>query len=518
VASNDTFVLVDVSDPTTPNKKIQQQNILAAGGLLPDGSAGTPALRFSSDTNVGLFRPTTDTLAFATGGSERLRIDSSGRVGIGTSSPATTLDCKGSITLGAQNSATVYLQPTSGSGTNVNGQNLILAGGIPTGSGTSGQVQIVPSTSSATGGTGLSGTGFKGLYIKQQITSWDSNPGLYRLNAVFGNSASEGNRSGFVGDGVTVTIDGTTDTASSAIELVGRNNGADGDQGIFRFFGNSNKVPYATLVATTPGVDYSSGNFQIRTYNAGVQGTVATFTNTGRLGIGTTSPGHLFTVLAPAGAQNILLAGQAGVSNGYQITSDGTNLTHQWYNNSGEAMRIDSSGSVYIGLTSATIASNGFTLRKNSYFHATNTDQECILVNRLGTDGSIVNIRKAGSTVGSISVTTSATAYNTSSDYRLKENVVPLTGAADRLNQLQVHRFNFIADPDTTVDGFIAHEAQAVVPECVTGAKDEVDDDGNPVYQGIDQSKLVPLLTAALQEALAKIEVLEQRLTDAGIA
>jgi hypothetical protein len=83
VASNDTFVLVDVSDPTTPNKKIQQQNLF----LIPDGSAGTPGLRFLSDTNVGLFRPTTDTLAIATGGSERLRIDSSGRLGLGTSSP-----------------------------------------------------------------------------------------------------------------------------------------------------------------------------------------------------------------------------------------------------------------------------------------------------------------------------------------------------------------------------------------------------------------------------------------------
>jgi hypothetical protein len=115
--------------------------------------------------------------------------------------------------------------------------------------------------------------------------------------------------------------------------------------------------------------------------------------------------------------------------------------------------------------------------------------------------------------VGSISTNGSATAFNTSSDYRLKENVVPLTGAADRLNQLQVRRFNFIADPDTTVDGFIAHEAQAVVPEAVTGTHDEVDADGNPVYQGIDQSKLVPLLTAALQEALAEIESLKARVT-----
>ena len=115
--------------------------------------------------------------------------------------------------------------------------------------------------------------------------------------------------------------------------------------------------------------------------------------------------------------------------------------------------------------------------------------------------------------VGSISTNASATAYNTSSDYRLKENVVPLTGAADRINQLQVRRFNFIADPDKTVDGFIAHEAQTVVPECVTGTKDEVDNEGNPVYQGIDQSKLVPLLTAALQETIAKVEALEAEIS-----
>ena len=112
--------------------------------------------------------------------------------------------------------------------------------------------------------------------------------------------------------------------------------------------------------------------------------------------------------------------------------------------------------------------------------------------------------------VGSISTSGSATSYNTSSDYRLKENVVTDYDATTRLKQLKPSRFNFIADAETTVDGFLAHEVTAV-PEAITGTKDEVDSDNNPVYQGIDQSKLVPLLTAALQEAISKIEVLETK-------
>jgi len=135
----------------------------------------------------------------------------------------------------------------------------------------------------------------------------------------------------------------------------------------------------------------------------------------------------------------------------------------------------------------------------------------CLVLNRHSTEGSVVGIRYNTSNVGSITVTASATSYNTSSDYRLKENVVALTGAKARLNDLDVKRFNFTATPSTTVDGFLAHEVAAVVPEAITGTKDEEDSDGNPVYQGIDQSKLVPLLTAALQEAFAEIAALTTR-------
>jgi len=184
-----------------------------------------------------------------------------------------------------------------------------------------------------------------------------------------------------------------------------------------------------------------------------------------------------------------------------------------------ERMRITRTGAILLGCTSApnpgaASTSNGWAINgtgATAYVTAKRDDNPIGYFRRDGTDGELFVFYKGNATVGNISVTASATAYNTSSDYRLKENVVPLTGAIDRVSQLQVHRFNFIADPSKTVDGFLAHEAQAVVPECVTGTKDEVDEDGNPVYQGIDQSKLVPLLTAALQEALTRIEQLETK-------
>jgi hypothetical protein len=165
-------------------------------------------------------------------------------------------------------------------------------------------------------------------------------------------------------------------------------------------------------------------------------------------------------------------------------------------------MRITNSGTVYIGTTSDTYPNPGIALFSSGASQ---------FGNNAGTAGfGFLAFSRSNVLIGSITQNgTTGVAYNTTSDYRLKENVVPLVGAIDRINQLEVRQFNFITEPERTVDGFIAHEAQTVVPEAVTGTKDEVDADGNPVYQGIDQSKLVPLLTAALQEAIGRIETLE---------
>ena len=178
-----------------------------------------------------------------------------------------------------------------------------------------------------------------------------------------------------------------------------------------------------------------------------------------------------------------------------------------------EAMKIQSNGTILLGKADTTAATAGFLFNKNGNGFGTVAGGPVLYLNRTATVGVILQTRMNNSPVGSISVNSSSTAYNTSSDYRLKENVTDMTGATDRLKQLNPVRFNFIADADTTVDGFLAHEVQSVVPEAITGTHNEVDDDGNPEYQGIDQSKLVPLLVATIQEQQAAIEALTARVT-----
>jgi len=157
------------------------------------------------------------------------------------------------------------------------------------------------------------------------------------------------------------------------------------------------------------------------------------------------------------------------------------------------------------------------------------------LVLRNSSTGTCARIVYGSTIIGSITNTSTVTSYNTTSDYRLKENVVGISGAIDRVKQLSPKRFNFKVDEDVTVDGFIAHEVSSIVPEAISGEKDAMRDEeyevtpaveasegvdavpavmrtrSVPDYQGIDQSKLIPLLTAALQEAITKIETLETK-------
>ena len=183
---------------------------------------------------------------------------------------------------------------------------------------------------------------------------------------------------------------------------------------------------------------------------------------------------------------------------------------------SNEKMRIDSDGRLLIGVTSLSAtngSADGVCLRaangeRNFSRGDTNARDQIAFYNP---NGLVGRIRTDGS----------STSYGTSSDYRLKENATDIADGITRLKTLKPYRFNFKADASKTVDGFFAHEV-TTVPEAITGTKDEVVtqamidagdyEEGtlnNPIYQAIDQSKLVPLLVAAVQELIGKVEALE---------
>jgi hypothetical protein len=146
-----------------------------------------------------------------------------------------------------------------------------------------------------------------------------------------------------------------------------------------------------------------------------------------------------------------------------------------------------------------------------------------LLANRTG-DGNLCRWYREGSNVGNINVTAGGTAYNTSSDYRLKNSIAPITGALEKVALLKPCTYKWNAD-GSDGQGFIAHELAEVVPDCVTGEKDAVetytDEDGNeatrPAYQGIDTSFLVATLTAAIQELNAKVTDLEEQVLNLGV-
>ena len=149
------------------------------------------------------------------------------------------------------------------------------------------------------------------------------------------------------------------------------------------------------------------------------------------------------------------------------------------------------------------------------FVYAGTSGSDCAMLLRLAggsTAPSYVDFIYGSVQTGYITTNGSSTFYGSASDYRLKENVVKLNGALDRLDNLQPKRFNFITDSETIVDGFLAHEVANVVPEAIHGEKDAINEDGKIIAQGIDQSKLVPLLVAAVQELRAEVKLLKSQI------
>jgi hypothetical protein len=254
---------------------------------------------------------------------------------------------------------------------------------------------------------------------------------------------------------------------------------------------------------------------------SGTAGNAITFTQamtldaSGNLGVGLTSTG---------GAR---LAVQGSSSSGYLTVGDGTSTmlmgagsalssdsSVPYLRSNGaigfatgggtERARIDSSGNLGVGTTSPDSGAR-VTVQAASGANG--------MAVKAGTNGNygIYFNNTSNSTVGGIIINSGSVAYNTTSDYRLKENIQPMTGALEKVAQLKPCTYTWKADGSAS-QGFIAHELQAVVPDCVTGEKDAVNEDGSIKPQGIDTSFLVATLTAAIQEQQAIIETLTARI------
>lgn len=202
----------------------------------------------------------------------------------------------------------------------------------------------------------------------------------------------------------------------------------------------------------------------------------------------------------PAGAYLQLSDGSAVRGSINVTTSDGLIFST---GNFIERMRLDASGNLLVGKSSANSTIIGSQIESDGQIKATVNNQSALTLNRKGSDSSIAIFQRENSQVGSISVTGSATAYNTSSDYRLKEDLQDFEGL-DLVSKISVYDFKWKADKSRSY-GVMAHQLQEVLPQAVTGDKDA------QKMQAVDYSKIVPLLVKSIQELKAEIELLKNK-------
>jgi hypothetical protein len=541
-------------------------------------AGGEPSLRLGQIGSVSYISAATSggqstSLVFQTAvgsGSitEKMRIDSSGNVGIGTSSPSSILNVK--------SSAPIFRLETTGAVTS-----------------TGTAYNAIRDSS----GSDVFTNGFLGLANCYQFGTTFAN-GFMRFLTGTATEAMRIDTSGNVGVGTTSpnarlhiqdgSNGGTLQLGSTAVDLGTSTINMYGASNVINFKHRNIGTTLASITGAPAnfGTD-SSGYLAFDTQTAaGTPTERMRITSSGNVGIGTSSPSQKFQIAGGSIQLDTATSVAFGnINTRMQGASDGSFI---WYGSGTERMRIDSSGNVGIGTTSPgaklqvegsvvvsgtntinatscimtigdstrtassstttgaivcggglgvwsqvrtggtiyvnTTADNpgisgiqGVTLVESGYMNACRTGP--VFYSSHLTTGNSFEFRANGTTlVGTISVTGSNTAYNTSSDYRLKENIAPMVGALARVAQLKPVTYKWKSDGSDS-EGFIAHELAEVCPHAVTGEKDATetvevkDEKGNvtgtevrPVYQGIDVSFLVATLTAAIQELKAEFD------------
>ena len=455
------------------------------------GAVGTPSYTFTGDTNTGIYSPAADTLAFVEGGVEAMRIDSSGNVGIGTSSPGSKLSVVGTI--------------NASDGTNGNVRAYV--------DGTSAYLQSLNQAANA----------YRPLLAMGSTISFANN-GVTNMTLDASGNLGVGvvPTTGGYGRGIQISNDPASDLGTLWTQAINTNdhrvsltnNAKNSAVGTWSYFASSQS---ATMYEQVAGVH--------RWFTAGTGTANATISfsetmridSSGNVGIGTSSPaakldvnGNIYgasvtatgalAAFAAGGGVTSFYSGAVGTIRAFANGSGGASVLA--FNASGsENMRIDASGNLLVGTTSA-ISSSKFALvgGLNTYnmLVIKNTDAQ--------SSGQLFQLflNSAGNTAGSISHSgTTAVLYNVTSDARLKENVANADDAASLIDALQVRKFDWKEDSSHQRYGFIAQELVEVAPEAVNRPSDPDE------MMGVDYSKLVPMLVKELQSLRARVAELE---------
>ena len=482
-------------------------------GMLGDGDDQGADLVFRTTSAAA------DNSPFDAATPERMRIKSDGKVGIGTTSPGALLHVD-------SDSATAGIRVSG------DGNSFLELDADSSIAGT--QISFIDFK--------LAGTVEANIAVNESVSG---NP--LELNSATDHDISMVTGGGNVGIG----------TSSPVGRLHVHNSGTGSGDHAYAFFTTGD-----TGATASDGLTVGVAATQVATINYREAGDLSIGTSStermriksdGKIGIGTSNPGalklHLYDATDTSSSREqfrisggdrtadsfetgfrfFTVSPSANGNRHYRLTANGNiGLTIQGHETStgnaasDRAILLNPSGGAARFGTSSNISGENFTFFRQesdgailaAFHQAASADVNGIYMRHgrglSGFSGKMISFRRNdGTEVGSVAIGASSTAFNTSSDYRLKENVTPISDGITRLKTLKPYRFNF--KDDTTkpvVDGFFAHEVTAV-PEAITGTKDEVDSDNNPVYQSIDQSKLVPLLVAAVQELIGRVEILE---------
>ena len=288
-----------------------------------------------------------------------------------------------------------------------------------------------------------------------------------------------------------------------------------GSTGIQNVLGSASAPAESNTTSSNTGLYFPTST----TLGLSTAGTNALYVDASQnVGIGTISPSSPLNVVSASSSLAIAINGRSSdnlgamyfyANNGstqystitasateFRLSSVPAAAVQTFYTNSSERMRIDTSGNLLVGTTSSVNGGSAISVASGTV---------CSIITALTTNTNMIVFRNGNGNVGTISTSGTSTSFNTSSDYRLKHDVEPMTTGLATVSALKPVTYKWNAD-NGDGEGFIAHELAEVIPLAVTGAKDAVDADGKPQYQGVDYSKIVVHLVAALQELDAKFE------------